>query len=524
MKLRIKALLATLLLSAAPTAAGQSLPFVDMPSAVAGGTATVRIKGLPGQGYVLWFAPIEELTQITDEITMLINPIRALIYGLQIEGALDGNGLAQHSIETGVEWAGDMMSFQAITYDEKSFAISNLARATWQLPNTFAETVGTPTAFSILGDLFPQADGRIIAIGGAGPLVQAYEPWLQQTLPAGLLPTGYLFSSRVQLANGTILIVGGLTATAGTDGKGNPTFAINTTNEAFIYNPTTGDTVAAKGSLNTARAGAAAARLNNGKVFIFGGIGTIDIADPASLLTGVLSSSEIYDPATDSFTNGPALAEGKAFHTCTILDNGRVLVAGGLGLAFGIPLISNTAYEYNPTNNTFGFLPKFFTGARMFHTATKLNNGRVVLAGGLTADLTGVIESGDLTQIVLGAVATTAVYNPSGLGTFAAGPVLPAGRALHAAAVLPGTARMLLAGGLSGDIALGSLLNGDIEGVLLPSVVGTSDILSLGPPATVVAGPDLITPRAGASAAVVPMDGRILIFGGGPLQAELYQP
>jgi hypothetical protein len=68
----------------------------------------------------------------------------------------------------------------------------------------------------------------------------------------------------------------------------------------------------------------------------------------------------------------------RAFFTATVLNNGEVLIAGGRdrGL-YGIP----SAELYNPSTGTFSFTGNLITGRATF-TATLLNNGKVLIAGG----------------------------------------------------------------------------------------------------------------------------------------------
>lgn len=511
---RVVAVLPVLLLT--PFAWAQNT-HADVPNAKAESIGRVRISGEAGAPYMLWWSAEEALTQV-GPYTLFVDPFRSLETGLTIEGFLGGDGQAVIEFPIGLDWDGGRISFQAIVATKSGFDISNLARGTWQVANVFRDAVGIPAAFSILGDLFPMADGRVLAIGGAGPIVEVYEPWNQQTLPYGFAQPMNLLSARARLANGTILVVGGFTVA---DGQGTPGFA--TSAEAFLFNPLTGDYVPTQGSLQTPRAGATATLLANGKVLISGGFGAVDLQNPISLLTGILNSTELYDPATGQFTNGPNMLEGKALHTATLLDNGQVMLAGGLGSFFGIPTVSQTAYFYIPGSNSFSLLPKTFTGGRFLHNATKLADGRVILTGGISADLSGVIESGDITQIAFGTLATTAIYNPSAGfgGSFAAGPTMLAPRALHTSTLLA-SGKVLIAGGLTGNLDIGSILGGNLGEIEIPTPLDSSEILSFSPNAT-TAGAYLNAARAGASAIVSPMDGRVIVFGGGPLQVELYQ-
>jgi len=62
----------------------------------------------------------------------------------------------------------------------------------------------------------------------------------------------------------------------------------------------------------------------------------------------------------------------RAAHTATVLDNGKVLIAGG----------ANRAEIFDPAKNTFEIAEGKFETARLFSTATLLQNGQVLIAGG----------------------------------------------------------------------------------------------------------------------------------------------
>ncbi len=166
------------------------------------------------------------------------------------------------------------------------------------------------------------------------------------------------------LPSGKVLIAGG---------DGSSSVAIVSTE---LYDPASNSFASASGtaSMNTARTQATATLLPNGKVLIAGGFGSfIDLA-----------STELYDPATNSFASAsgtPNMNTARYDATATLLPNGKVLIAGGENLAGG-DLASTELYD--PASNSFA--PASGTAsmnfARVLATATLLLNGKVLIAGG----------------------------------------------------------------------------------------------------------------------------------------------
>ncbi len=131
-----------------------------------------------------------------------------------------------------------------------------------------------------------------------------------------------------------------------------------------------------------ARYGATATFLpDSGRVLIMGG---------AQLGDGVLEYPriiELYNPTTGEFDQVGELPEGgaRAFHTATLLQDGRVLIAGGEAHLVGTRESLRSALVIDPTDPTNVKVSETgiaMQSARTGHTAVLLSDGRVVLVGG----------------------------------------------------------------------------------------------------------------------------------------------
>ena len=285
------------------------------------------------------------------------------------------------------------------------------------------------------------------------------------------------------------------------------------TDAASLYDPATGQTTTL--AMGTARAGHGASRLGDGRVLVTGGFETVSISDPLALFAGMRNTTEIFDPATGAFAPGPNMLEARALHSSSELSNGEVLIAGGLSLIpiVNIPTVSATAYRYDPARNSFG-LPALMNGARFLHSAVGLDDGKVLLAGGLTVDLSRFLQTGQITDIIIGTRDDVQLYRPSlfGFGTFTTVAGMQEGRAGAAVAALPGGGA-LIAGGfrLVIDIATQTF---DV------AATASADVFTQGPNAIRPTG-SLASPRIFPGAVNLP-DGTVMVFGGGG-GAEIWQ-
>jgi hypothetical protein len=355
------------------------------------------------------------------------------------------------------------------------------------------------------------ANGKVLIVGGKQ--ADTYDPSTQTFTQTPNSPTNRKSHAVVLLPAGTVLITGGY---VGRQPVG----------DAWLYTPSTNKFTLLAATMLIPRANHAMTLMLNNKVLVTGGFsGTsphdqVDIFDPvqqtftaahkmlfhrsnhdAILLTsgpkagqvlviggttlesGFLATNEIYDPNTTIWSVDSQMAENRTGMTSTLLQNGNVLVAGGLTgnktlqtaeildpvthaftslgnmqvarnlhtdtlLADGTVLLAagstdavflNSAEIFDPASNSFTPTGSL-SHARKSHTATLLqDNNRVLITGGKSA-------TGDL--------ASAEIYDSS-TGLFRQNPPSPmiGGRSLHTATLL-GNGTVLVAGGRKGATPL----------------------------------------------------------------------
>ncbi len=333
---------------------------------------------------------------------------------------------------------------------------------------------------------------------------------------------------------------------------------------AELYDPASNRFLDRRLKMKSIRSGAAAALIaggpNAGKVLITGGYGN-DYRE--------LSSAELYNPANNAFTFGPAMHDGRVWHTATAIvsgpNAGKILIAGGQGKDSEGHLALRSTDLYDPATNTFKRGPNMHSG-RFGHTATPIisgpNAGKILLAGGTDANYNplsstelydpasntirpgpatnspraghtaAVIVSGKNAGKILIAggqqepadLASTELYDPA-TNTISSGPAMKIARKHHSATVIesgPKAGKILIDGG--DHVAC---KGNDCHGDKLSST-------ELYDPETnaFTPGPSMNRPRAGHTATVVkygPNAGKILISGGmyylgQPVPTDLYDP
>lgn len=263
------------------------------------------------------------------------------------------------------------------------------------------------------------SNGKVLVTSRTG--AELYDPASRTWTLTGSLNQARDSYTATLLANGKVLVAGGAGGAVG----------LTDFDSAELYDPASG-TWTLTGSMNNARRSHTATLLPDGKVLVAGGF--FDIPNSILQSGNPLSSAEIYDPTSGTWTTTGQLADARYDHTATLLSDGRVLVAGGrTGPSRYGPSLA-TAELYDPASGTWTGTGSLNT-ARRFHTGTLLPDGKVLVAGG--------VDSHD------GYLASAELYDPQ-IGTWTPTAGLSTARVFHTATLLS-TAKVLVVGGFNGS-------------------------------------------------------------------------
>ena len=144
-------------------------------------------------------------------------------------------------------------------------------------------------------------------------------------------------------------------------------------------------------------------------------------------------AAAVTQAQTPVFTQIASMNEARNSHTATLLEDGRVLVTGGGSQTF---VSLRSAELYNPTTGTWRYTAAPMSVPRAAHTASLLENGKVLIAGGFDG-------SNDL--------GSAEIFDPA-TETFQLADSLSQARRCHKAVVLSDGRVMVIGGyvGLSG--------------------------------------------------------------------------
>jgi hypothetical protein len=222
--------------------------------------------------------------------------------------------------------------------------------------------------------------------------------------------------------------------------------------------PTPAQFHTAQGTLDTGRRGHTATLLDDGRVLIAGGF---------TVGTAVTDRAEVFDPSTEASTPlSSRMREPRALHTATKLADGRVLLAGGYyEVSIGTLNTTRGAEVFDPATDSFGAVGNLIL-SRTDHAALLLPDGRVLVTGGGTM-------LGTLTRLD-----TAEAYDPT-TTTWSAWPNrLSHTRSAHGM-VDVGAGRYFLAGGSSADLRCETFSTA--TGLFTPLAVAQPDFTRFGP-------------------------------------------
>jgi Galactose oxidase, central domain len=276
-------------------------------------------------------------------------------------------------------------------------------------------------------------------------------------------------------------------------------------------------TFTSTGSMTMARFGHSATLLADGRVLIAGGY--TDAWNPMPYpLDGhaVTATAEIYDPSTGAFTSTGSMVTPRAYHTATLLPDGRVLIASGRGGGSDDNLA--TAELYDPATGLFTATGSMTTpSGHDVNTATLLPDGRVLITGA------PVVNGGPFRAELYDA--SRGVFTPAATSTkppsFATATLLPSGQVLLASAfsselydpatgIFSPTATLNTFGTQAGLLANGTVLitgGNDDPGPTAKAFLYDPSA------ATFTAVGSMTAPRSNLTLSALP-DGRALITGG----------
>ncbi len=351
-------------------------------------------------------------------------------------------------------------------------------------------------------NLIPALTLMSISIGGVTQSYAQYGSWTM----ASPMHIGRALPAAALLPDGRVLMAGG---------EGD-------SSTVEIFDPRS-NTWRLAHPMSRPRAQMPAVVFPDGRVFVSGG-------------TLAPTLTEIYDPYSDTWRTAAPMLQGRWYHTATLLPDGRVLVIGGLISSGGQPTAKVEIYDprsntwqrladmprarrsataillpdfrvlvigddpapaiYDPRSNTWTSCPPSPLGiGRIWNTATMLNDGSILIAGGDGNRDTRMAE----------------IFNPFTYSWSLAGQLV-LNRFAHRAARLP-DGKVMIVGGAT----LGSS----------PQAIPLTEVFD---PLTRTwsAGPSLPEPRKSASLVQFP-NGQMLLAGGTdfhgyPTSTFLYTP
>ena len=298
------------------------------------------------------------------EISTAVTSNSVTVGGINWPSVISVTG-GEYSINGGsyVSTAGTVHNGEAVTVRLTSSvyysSITDAVLTIGGVSSTFSVTTRTPVQPTIAG--FPAT----AALTGAH---YSFTPAANNTITfslGGSVPPGLQFNTATGTISGTPTTPGSygpiiITAINGNLTAALTSFTIEVSSPIGIFSPS--------GEMSAGRLQHTATLLANGKVLVAGGYDDF----------GALSSVELYDPSTGTWSKGTPMLTARAEHSATLLPDGSLLVTGGYDDNYNTLA---SAERYNPATDSWTAVAPPF-GTRAGHTATLLTDGMILVAGG----------------------------------------------------------------------------------------------------------------------------------------------
>ena len=218
-------------------------------------------------------------------------------------------------------------------------------------------------------------NGKVLVTGGHNASLtvlasaELYDPATGQWTATGSMSVPREKHVALQLKDGGVLVMGGH--------RGSNIYV----STAEVYDQNTGQFTPIS-SMASARNWFTAALLNDtaGPVLVTGGFNADDL---------FLASTEVYTPATNTWTATGSISMAREKHTMAVLRDGRVLAVGGNDYISD----SKLAELYTPASGTWALTGAMAEG-RSHHAMVVLGDGRVLVIGGSKG--TGALKTAEL--------------------------------------------------------------------------------------------------------------------------------
>jgi len=261
-----------------------------------------------------------------------------------------------------------------------------------------------------------------------------------------------------------------------------------------IYDPIN-NTFTLIASMNSPRMAHTATLLADGRVFVAGGFDALSVTPTQlSAIRDTVDSTEIYDPATDTWTSGPPMNVPRSAHMALARPDGTIMLCGGVSwnpniLLGWVPTVRSSCDIYDPGTNSI-FSGPSMASSRALTYPVELAPGRWLVAGGMNGLSIIPLNAGNPT-------AAAEIYDAT-LNTWTTVGSMGAARANHTGWSI-GNGQFLLAGGGAGS-------------VLSPTPLPSTEIFDTATN-TFSPGPNMTSGRAGAAIYKTP-HGQVHLIGG----------